>query len=318
MLSSLVLQNGLLDDQKIWKKETIYQGTNGKSVERFYLSPKKSYIFKPLTNETQIGKEAWIQENILIDFPDIYPKILAKSQNEDPSRSWLILEDIGSLQHVFNEESVRAVIKWMAWWHQYPTEGLVSFPLMGHKPSINTIIAEIQLKKEKVFKLTRSLAIQHSLIEKIYENLQMNLFSNQLVLSHGDLHLGNYGLVENQIYILDWEHAHLNLPFWDLYHMLDLAHPDFPRTMSHDARNYFLDYYLKIRNDSGSHLDVHSFKRNYHLFSSAFSIWMLLLIQNDLEKNEGKWTVEQLQRELSETIITIIQCGEELQRLTNG
>ena len=67
------------------KGKKFIRGLNGKYVERFYMNAEESYIFKPLTNKEQLGKEIWAYEQVLSFFPDIYPKIIASSSTSDPS-----------------------------------------------------------------------------------------------------------------------------------------------------------------------------------------------------------------------------------------
>ena len=70
---------------------------------------------------------------------------------------------------------------------------------------------------------------------------QESFAADELVLSHGDLHLGNYAAVNGQVKVLDWEHAHLNSRYWDLYHVIDLSHPIFPKEMTTNIRERLLE-----------------------------------------------------------------------------
>ncbi|MGG3469203.1 phosphotransferase [Neobacillus pocheonensis] len=303
----IVLENGMLNEKLIMKREILYKGMNGRFVERFYLSGAESFIFKPLTNNAQLGKEAWVHEKILPHFPAIFPKIISYSESDNPDMSWMILEDLGQLSHDFNEETVMGVVKWVAWWHSLPVGKLEDIPVNGLKPQIGQIIADILEKRELLFQLLPRLQIEKKLIEQIYLLLEQNMeFSKQLVLSHGDLHVGNYAVVDNKMMILDWEHTHLNTPYWDLYHVLDLSHPLFPKTITSEFREQVLKAYL-----SKVELEISSdaFLKEYYLFASAFSIWMILLIQKDLVNNGGKWSVEQLNMQLTETVSSLEQCA---------
>lgn len=313
MFTSVVLANGTLDKQKIIKKEKLYKGINGRFVERFYLTPTESYIFKPLTNEMQIGKEVWIHKNILTVFPPIYPKIMAHSRSDNPAENWMVLEDLGRLRHESNKELVIGVTKWVAWWHSFPIERILNASLTGPKPMIEEIIVNISLQKEKVIEMLMKYDFSKAYIENIFMHLERKSFSNTKVLSHGDLHLGNYGYAGDRIVVLDWEHTHINLPYWDLYHLLDMSHPVFPRTINKELRHYILELYLDESKFSGSLLDRKAFKLEYYVFSTAFSIWMLLLIQADLDRNETKWSREQLNKQLLETVSSLIQCMEGLE-----
>lgn len=57
LFTNIVTVNGTLNDRYILRRENLYQGSNGRFVERFFIDETKSYIFKPLTNNTQLGKE---------------------------------------------------------------------------------------------------------------------------------------------------------------------------------------------------------------------------------------------------------------------
>jgi thiamine kinase-like enzyme len=302
----IVLSDGTLNERLIFKKETLYQGMNGKFVERFYVSPSESYIFKPLTNNAQLGREAWINEHVLRLFPAIFPKIISYSKHDNPELSWMVLEDLGPLSHEFSEENILGVIKLMAWWHSLPLQSFPKVPVAGLKPKLEQLISDIRRDKEEFFALLPALALDERLIERVYEWIDSFIFSKTLVLSHGDLHVGNYAFANGRIVILDWEHAHLNTPFWDLYHLLDLSHPIFPKKIEVGLRKRALRNYLE---QVELELDAEMFFREYHLFSAVFSIWMILLIQKDLAVGDGKWSKEQLERQLSETVLSLRECA---------
>lgn len=309
MLRSCVLTDGTLDDKKILKREVLYEGMNGKYVERFYLAPDKSYIFKPLTNEEQKGKESWVYEHILKDFPPFYPKLLAYS-NLSNDQNWGIYEDLGAISHVFTEELSIQVAKYIAWWHDYPIEQLRTSSLTGPKPKINSMIQQVILNREKLTSLLSSYHLSMKLLPSIYQQLENITFSSPYVLSHGDLHLGNYGYAKGRIVIIDWEHTHLNLPYWDLFHLLDISHPIFPKVITKDIRNNTLYSYLDERKISTEKRKI--FLNEYYLFSVIFSMWMLLLIKSDLEQITTKWSRNQLLNQLDQSIKSVIQCIEEI------
>ncbi|MEH7353406.1 phosphotransferase [Neobacillus drentensis] len=278
---------------------------NGRLIERFYLSPSKSFIFKPLTNNGQIGKEVWIHEHVLPLFPAIYPKILSYSISDAPELNWMILEDLGYLSHDFQEESVLGVVKWVAWWHSLPIEKLRGVQLTGLKPGIKELVADICVQKEEVLRLLPLLNMEEDAIHRLYMLLDSFVFSQKLVLSHGDLHSGNFAVVKGKLMILDWEHTHLNMPYWDLYHLIDMSYPLFPKKMTAQFRERILSVYL---DHVGFEVDRGAFIEEYYLFASVFSIWMILLIQKDLQGNGGKWSADQLHAQLEETVSCLEQC----------
>jgi hypothetical protein len=303
--NEIVRGNGTLNEEVILKKETLYKGMNGRFVERFYLSQSKSYIFKPLTNNGQLGKEVWVHEHVLPLFPAIYPKIISYSISDQMELNWMILEDLGQLSHDFSEESVLAVIKWMAWWHSLPVGKLGDVPLTGLRPKIEEIVSEVSLRKEEFLRLLPTFNIEEKLIDAIFAQITRLNFSDKQVLTHGDLHSGNFAIVDNELKILDWEHTHINLPHWDLYHVIDMSHPLFPKQITQNLRERILDTYL---DQVEFELDRDSFFKEYYLFSSVFSMWMILLIHKDLAADDEKWPVELLQSQLEETVSSLQQC----------
>ncbi|MFP5114332.1 phosphotransferase family protein [Bacillaceae bacterium C204] len=310
--NNIVLHDGTLNEQVIQKREILYKGMNGRFVERFYLSPSKSYIFKPLTNNGQLGKEVWIHEHILPLFPAIYPRIISYSISEHTELNWMILEDLGQLSHDFNEEIVMSVIKWVAWWHSLPVEKLENVPLTGLKPRIEEIVADVCTKKEELLRLLPSLNMKEELIEVIFAQLNRLNLSEKQVLTHGDLHTGNFAIVGNALKILDWEHTHLNSPHWDLYHLIDMSHPLFPKKITSPLRKRILEAYL---GQVAFKHDQARFFQEYYLVSSVFSMWMILLIQKDLEANDGIWPIKQLKTQLNETVASLQQCAAALVHL---
>ncbi|WP_077210895.1 phosphotransferase [Bacillus dakarensis] len=310
MIHSLVLSDGTIDEQKVLKKERVYQGMNGRYVERFFINHDQSYIFKPLTNDSQIGKELWVHNHILKELPSIYPRLIAYSI--DANSHWIIFEDLGVMDHRFSDESVLGVIKLMAHWHKTTPDIIEGFPQKGPKPSIEEVVEHLKIRKDDVKRLAANYHIPVSTIESLFIQLNHISFQQQKVLSHGDLHLGNFGYAKGKLFIIDWEHAHLNYPYWDLYHLLDISHPVFPKRINKNLRNTALELYI----DETDHLRRppirNSFKQDYYLFSSAFSLWMILLIEGNLERNDVRWSKEQLKQQIEETVLSFKQCIDEL------
>ncbi|EKN63637.1 protein licA [Neobacillus bataviensis LMG 21833] len=305
--ANIVKMDGTLNEGLILNKEPIYKGMNGRMVERFYLRANESYIFKPLTNDGQLGKEVWIHEHVLTHFPAIFPKIISYLISDEPERNWMILEDLGPLVHDFHEDTVLSVVKWVAWWHSLPIKKLGDVPRAGLKPKFQDLVTEIRMRKDEFLRL--DFGIESDLVGYIYTLLDRVIFSEKLVLSHGDLHAGNFAVVKGKLMVLDWEHTHVNLPYWDLYHLIDMSHPLYSKRMITSLRREILSMYL---DQIEFEVDRGAFVKEYYLFAAVFSIWMILLIQKDLQGNGGKWSAVQLHAQLQETISSLRQCAEAL------
>ncbi|WP_419874271.1 phosphotransferase family protein [Candidatus Pristimantibacillus sp. PTI5] len=310
-MHSIIKPDGRINDEKVWRRELLYQGMNGSCVERVYVTASESLVFKPLTNNEQLGKEIWVNEHILSAFPPIYPRIIAHSLSANPSLNWILYEDLGELTHVFEEKTAIGLISYMAKWHALPISHLQHAPLRGPKPTAEAVRAELLQLWQAEDPEQLWPGIPSSLCRHLLAMLQTESFAaDELLLSHGDLHLGNYARVNGQIKVLDWEHAHLNLRYWDLYHVIDLSHPLFPKDMTTAIRERLLDHYLELSAQYGKRIDPRSFKHGYYLFASLYSLWMLRLIASDIRTNKGIWPLNQLEQQHIETSSNLRQIAE--------
>jgi thiamine kinase-like enzyme len=287
------------------KRETLYRGMNGRTVERVYLTQEESRILKPYTyNSTEI----WVYEYILPTFPPVYPKILdhlpATAINEE---GWLLFEDLGNLEHEFREDIAQEVIRLMAWWHTLPTEALQSAPLNGLKPTYPEMVTDLLAAKIDLQELVAKYGINSALIHDFFDRIASERLSSERVLSHGDLHVGNYSFANGQLYILDWEHTHLNYRYWDLYHLIDLSHPLYPKKVNPTWRSRLLNCYIEEATRHGSLIDPQQFIYEYRLFASVFSLWMLRLIEADRTSGNSPWSEEQLSAQAVETATSFLQ-----------
>jgi thiamine kinase-like enzyme len=312
-----ILENGQLNESMIVKSESLDTITKGRIIERVYITQEESFIFKRFTNDNQCGKEIWVQENILTSFPDYYPKIIAYSLSESQNNGWIAFTDLGSIKHEYTSDILNDVTKQILWWHSLPVSMWKNAPLSGLKPKIEEIKMALTQSENKINKYLSVANIPKRYINVLFSSLEKWEFSKDLVLSHGDLHPGNFGTSQNKLVILDWEYAHLNTRYWDLYHLIDLSHPLYPKKVTSELRNQILNEYYNRAHSSRIQLQKESFKKEYYLFSATFSLWMILLIQEDLKRKDNRWKEEALMNQLKETSLSFIQCTEELTKRTS-
>ncbi|MBJ9992758.1 MULTISPECIES: phosphotransferase family protein [Paenibacillus] len=308
-LSQFVLPNGTLSGEGLWKRETLYQGMNGKFVERFYPDRQHSYIFKPLTNGESVDREAWIYRHMLSGFPDIYPALLASSEEGAGEEGWSIFEDLGPLRHEYDVETAMKVVQQIAWWHALPEECREGLSGSGPKPQIEQIAADLMNRRDEAVAVMNEIGEPWELDGMILSFAEGRALPKIKVVSHGDLHLGNYAVAaDGRLYIMDWEHAHLNTPFWDLYHLIDMSHPLFPKQVTAEDREKLLTYYVAQSALYGAEWDLGDFIRDYCRFATVFSIWMLLLISGDLKRGDSVWPQERLLAQKEEAIAGLKGC----------
>ncbi|MDQ0058819.1 phosphotransferase [Paenibacillus harenae] len=323
MDTSWIDSRGNVMESRIIRREPLYKGMNGKTVERVYVTQTESYILKPLTNDSQSGAEAWVYEHLLPRLSPVYPKLLAKSPaGGDLEQSWTLFEDLGPLQHSFDLHTAMALMPHIVHWQALSIDIPAFARLNGPKPNADRVAAELLENRTQLINLARDLNLPQHSISPVLDTLEREgrllLLDQPLVLSHGDLHLGNYALVNGVIKVLDWEHAHLNIPYWDLYHVIDMSHPTFPKAMTPANREKLLDGYVAAAAQRNGQqqlrhtTDPALFKRSYYLFAAVYSLWMLRLIAQDIEADAGIWPLQQLQRQLNETSASLMQCVRRL------
>lgn len=310
-----VTPEGILDEQQITGRQMLYKGMNGRYVERFTVQSGQTYIFKPLTNPAQHGRERWMYEHVMPQLPPLYPQLIAASDwAAAPSQSWMIYEDMGQLEHCLCESTMLNAAAQMAEWHALPAARWHELPRVGQKPPIRDMLHELHQQQSATDELLCKLNLALSAADR--DRLTMLILTAEdelpLVLCHGDLHPGNVAEVEGRLIILDWEHTHLNTPLWDVYHLLDLSHPLFPRTMTPGLRARVMKVYLDKLESLGVQVERGSFAKWYDAYAIVFSLWMLRLIDGDLRNPDGVWPQEQLRNQWHETAATLEQCMKHL------
>ncbi|WFR63945.1 aminoglycoside phosphotransferase family protein [Paenibacillus amylolyticus] len=308
---SWVTPEGMLNDRYITSREQLYQGMNGRYVERFTVPAGGSYIFKPLTNSAQHGRERWMYERVMSGLPPIYPQLIAASDlTIAPAQSWMIYEDLGQLVHDSQEETMLGAAAHMAAWHALPITDWSELPRVGQKPSIRTMLDELRMHRQSIDDLLSRLDMRLSSSD--WDKMAALILTAEeelpTVLCHGDLHPGNLAEVDGRLVILDWEHAHLNTPLWDVYHLVDLSHPLFPRTVTPELRERVIDVYLDKLGSLGVQIERVSFAEWYDAYAIVFSLWMLRLIDGDLRSEDCVWPREQRRNQWYETASTLEQC----------
>ncbi len=308
MYHEFVLPNGNLNDQKVIRKEKLYQGLNDRLVERVFFENDRSYIFKSIKTKTPIKQELWVHQHILKDFPAIFPKIVAHHYSSNFDESWILMEDFGSIKHEYSRKLLAKVTNYIAWWHAFPTSKEELNTLQGQKPTIEDIQHSLINEKAMVIEIIKEIDWSEKDSNLFFQKVVHKTFEYKKVVSHGDLHLGNFGYTTNMdVVVIDWEHLHLNIPHWDLYFLIDSTHPEFPKMPDQTVREETLHNYLNTIQITDPSLRK-TFIADYYRFSLIFSIWMLLLINKDLHEKETNWSKEQLKRQQKETIAVIEQC----------
>ncbi|KRE98422.1 hypothetical protein ASG89_05280 [Paenibacillus sp. Soil766] len=319
MNERVFLESGKIRDGIPHTREVIYVGRNGQKVERIQVSEDHtmtSFIYKPLTNYPNKGKEVWLQENLNFRIPEVHiPKILYYSRALEPEDEWMVFEDLGELKHNFSSDIMLKTSEFMPYWHLMPTS-LLPEDFEGHTPRMKDIQSIIMAKDVQLRQLFNRLGFPDDHITYFYEEiLRQDQFENEIVISHGDLYPLNIAEVNNKIFIFDWEYVHTNSVFWDLYTLMDITSPQYSRfVISQESRLAILARYISVRESLQSPTRG-NFINDYHKYSALYSVWLLLLIEEDL--TQDKFEKSALIRQYKETC-EILKIVFDYLNYTNG
>ncbi|WP_322924427.1 phosphotransferase family protein [Paenibacillus campi] len=261
---------------------------------------------------------------------------------------WMIAEDSGVLDHQHSSAVLEQVIEQMACWHTVGEHDLIALPQSGQKPPLHKAAASLFQRWEQVQAVIQEVVapaqafvkrsdglfasrtaplfpLSAQLLSALYSDLRAateRIGAQRSVLLHGDLHAGNYGInPHGTMIVLDWEHSHAGSLFWDVYHLLDLSHPLFPRLMTAELRHRLLERYWIASSTAitaaswqrhavvlAEYADFAGFKKDYVLYTILYSLWMLLLIRSDLRQQPPIWPHALLLAQQYETQQHLGQC----------
>jgi hypothetical protein len=288
-LASVVRPDGTLDDRLVEQREVLYEGRNGKKVERFFVRSAQgqdlqSFIFKPQTNKDTVGREAWIYEYVLPDLPLRYPQLLMHADHEDAERYWSIYEDLGSLNHRLDEQGMVAAAEAAVLWHRMPLDRVPEH-YHGHTPYVNDVSQVVEDNVERLAFILRQLDVPETAIAGLAQAPERlgGAFPREIVVSHGDFYTGNIAVKDGQLVVLDWEYMHRNSVYWDLYNLLDITSPKYRKPpIDVVTRQRVLQAYIENRKEYGWVVDEAAFIEGYYGYVAIYTAWILLLIDKDL------------------------------------
>lgn len=308
-LERLVLLDGTLDSARLYSRETLYKGRNGKTVERF--TPRgstDSFVFKPLTNEDTFGREQWVYTQLLPDLPVQYPVMLAYGKHNDPQKHWAVFEDMGRLEHRFDAYMLVRAARAIPLWHQVAPDR-IPHNFTGHTPYVDQILKEVIDRMAECRVILSMAGIRNDRRARLEKMLGScgGTCETEKKVSHGDYHPLNLALREGELIILDWEYTHCNSIYWDLYNLLDMTSPKYRRpAYAPHVRDQVLQAYWSARGSLESEGAFESFKHHYYSYAIIYSLWILMLIQKDI--STASFDLASLQVQQAETLHILSEC----------
>ncbi len=314
---------GALSYASVHGREVLYEGRYGTVVERFR-DDEGSYIYKPIGDPTTIGRELWVQREIVPALSQLrIPRIVASSAtdiegNGSVVASWLIYEDLGPLNHAHTADGLIKAAGWITQWHRLPLE-LVPATFAGHTPKLRDVVAS--LSTASLQDIARWLDMDAAELENWQPWMQggVTRIGDFEVVSHGDFHPYNIAIQHGDQIVLDWEYVHRNHPCWDLYCLLDITSYRYAKVkLTQEQREAALSSYwdrmeLALIMQEDRMKPATSFEdicARYNLFATIYSAWIAGLIEGDLRR--GDIPREALIRQRQETIEVFADCLQAL------
>lgn len=186
---------------------------------------------------------------------------------------------------------------------------------VSHTPSISIIISAVRTKRLAEWEARlrdHGLSQAHLPLLKEHwdgsERLREQLATYQKVWSHGDAHAGNFMWhpSEQKLYVIDWEFAHYDLPFFDLYQLMDATSPTQPLFCSNCMRVSLLLEYWRTAEVKKAFAAFHC---DYLAYALWHHLWILSRIEADFET--GKFGADALRRQWHETVTGIVNMLNE-------
>ncbi len=312
LFTDVVTEDGRLNDERIVCRETVYHGRNGRDVERFVLTAEDgpvSFIFKPATYPETATREVWVQDHLLPLVQGVrIPRILLTADSSNLTTYWSIMEDAGNLSHEFSRNDYLAAVRVMVRWHRLAADVVPNEFSAWTGNSLETIVSYIRDNWSITDSMERDFSLPSGFFQSVVACFRdIEGWNDEFVVSHGDYHIGNIGIFDGRLIVLDWENAHMDLPFCDLYSLLDKTHPEFPKQpIDNEFRVRALTLYAEEKRQFGGGCTSREFIKRYFSYSAVHSVWMLMLIWTDLRT--GSWNTEHLLRQREETIDALTNC----------
>jgi thiamine kinase-like enzyme len=153
---------------------------------------------------------------------------------------------------------------------------------------------------------------------KLYHSLQfINLIKLQTerTLCHGDAHIGNFmwSYKQKSWFLIDWEYAHMNHPYFDLFQFLDATSPYKPRQNRATRKAVLSLYRQKNTGFCNGQNDTSSWFRGYYQYAACHLFWIVQRIWHDFEQK--RFRAEQLSRQLTETYQRLASIEHDLESI---
>lgn len=284
-------------------------------------SQRQSIIVK-ITHDVDTGKRTHqIQKTLLQRLHVQTPTILTAGEFDDGY--WLAFSDVVTSPVRWSERRFHQTLRTLVHVHKGSPEYTPSpTTMVSHTPHISDILHELQrVSVEEYVHVLHDLAV-HPRVRLELTNLLVqshkwhtHMMQLPLVISHGDYHTGNvlYAPRMSEPFIIDWEYAHWDAPYFDLFQFLDATSPT-DRKRAFGSRLGALNTYWRAMT-GGTELPAayRRWVRGYLKYAAIHLLWILTRIHSD--QRRGSFTHEALRVQTAETIRGLLSIQATLRKV---
>lgn len=224
--------------------------------------------------------------------------------------------DLGLVEVQWSSSLAAAAMDLLALVHD--TDELTFRDGQSHTPAVNEVVAEVRRwnNAQSTFALQWGHGLQ-SFVDQLLTSSASFLRRLQAfacVPCHGDAHAGNFLWSPStlQLYLIDWEYAHTDVPFFDLYQFFDATSPTQPLVRP-GARLTLIQRYWQQRQWETPFME---FYKMYLEYAMWHHLWILKRIEADTLV--GRFPEVNLARQTAETIAALCDIQDEYMHIDYG
>jgi len=303
-------------------------------------SERQSFILKLSDDVETLAREYRMSHALVESVPVLSPRPL--EWGETDGQAWILFEDLGLSDVRWSSDRDLAIADLMVAVHSVRLDELDGAGGVSHTPLVTVLLQQVRQRSwselssilRQAGMSSHGFAAAKRLFQQI-ESSDCGVGDGPQVLSHGDLHRGNVlwrpvtdvavpspmaakRLMQapdvaaerpvRQLALIDWEYAHWDVVWFDLFQWLDATSPTQP------LRRYVrrLQGLQRYRNLSviAQTMTEPDFLRGYMLYAAVHLFWIFLRVQDDLFNS--RFDPEQLRRQQRETTKGLLSLDRDL------
>lgn len=285
------------------------------------LSDRDSVVVK-IVHNSKLGKRIHdIQMNVVVRLPVLSPPIIATGQMD--AGYWLAFTDVAQISERWSEHRFHEALRALVRVHEVGTRSAAGLgESVSHTPTAKEVFLELQgYSASDYIQLLNELSIPPKIYRKLVDlflksaDWFTSITQLPLVLSHGDYHQRNvlFARGTSQPFVIDWEYAHLDIPYFDLFQYLDATSPTEAKSRVGSRLGGLHTYWDTMWGGVKGPGERRKWVRGYLRYAAIHLLWILIRIHSD--RVNQTFPLYALQRQTVETVHGLLSMQRTLRKL---